>query len=349
MSCLKSLDISRWIPGNEYEPPLPNIFSMHWFLTLFATCLPRDCVLRLWDALMLQGSEVLLRTAIALWSKMSRKILRTSTADEFYSLMGKLCKELAEMNEEEQDQLMTVVYSIADFPYPGLAELREKYTWNIHPLSATFKLFRKSVTDILHDDSSDGEPSCSPCSGRRRKDAPTWSDLRELEKRYYLTKQRQKQAAVIINSAYLHGLNALSNASKQKAASLIAMPRSQPALSHIRIVSEISKWKEYPSVSDYSIICAFVENFRRTHIRSLRYIGVLVGGAETQPRRRTRFPNNTLPRVDLLRNFAPLVSTRSIISQLLISSTQLLLKLSSYSRSCRGIAAIEGRMAAAEK
>ncbi|EYC39939.1 hypothetical protein Y032_0635g914 [Ancylostoma ceylanicum] len=233
MSCLKSLDISRWIPGNEYEPPLPNIFSMHWFLTLFATCLPRDCVLRLWDALMLQGSEVLLRTAIALWSKMSRKILRTSTADEFYSLMGKLCKELAEMNEEEQDQLMTVVYSIADFPYPGLAELREKYTWNIHPLSATFKLFRKSVTDILHDDSSDGEPSCSPCSGRRRKDAPTWSDLRELEKRYYLTKQRQKQAAVIINSAYLHGLNALSNASKQKAASLIAMPRSQPVFNHL--------------------------------------------------------------------------------------------------------------------
>ncbi|RCN37076.1 TBC domain protein [Ancylostoma caninum] len=154
--------------GNEYEPPLPNIFSMHWFLTLFATCLPRDCVLRLWDALMLQGSEVLLRTAIALWSKMSRKILRTSTADEFYSLMGKLCKELAEMNEEEQDHLMTVMYTMAEFPYPGLAELREKYTWNIHPLSATFKLFRKSVTDILHDDSSDGEPSCSPCESYRR-------------------------------------------------------------------------------------------------------------------------------------------------------------------------------------
>ncbi|KIH46394.1 TBC domain protein, partial [Ancylostoma duodenale] len=169
------------IPGNEYEPPLPNIFSMHWFLTLFATCLPRDCVLRLWDVLMLQGSEVLLRTAIALWSKMSRKILRTSTADEFYSLMGKLCKELAEMNEEEQDHLMTVrapttfhggyakvVYTMAEFPYPGLAELREKYTWNIHPLSATFKLFRKSVTDILYDDSSDGEPSCSPCESDRR-------------------------------------------------------------------------------------------------------------------------------------------------------------------------------------
>nr|CDJ93790.1 RabGAP TBC domain containing protein [Haemonchus contortus] len=80
---------------------------MHWFLTLFSTCLPRDCVLRVWDALMLQGSEILLRTAIALWSRMSRRILRTSSADEFYTLMGKLCKELAEMNQEEQDHIMT--------------------------------------------------------------------------------------------------------------------------------------------------------------------------------------------------------------------------------------------------
>ncbi|CAJ0601714.1 unnamed protein product [Cylicocyclus nassatus] len=217
--------------GNEYEPPLPNIFSMHWFLTLFATCLPRECVLRLWDALMLQGSEILLRAAIALWSKMSRKIMRTTSADEFYTLMGKLCKELTEMNEEEQNHFMTVVYTMAEFPYPGLAELREKYTWNIHPLSATFKLFRRSVTDILYDDSSDGEPSCSPCSCRRRKDAPTWSDLRELEKRYKLIKQRQKQARVILNSAYLHGLNAYSTRSK---VSLPSLPtRTPPVFNHL--------------------------------------------------------------------------------------------------------------------
>ncbi|ETN72993.1 TBC domain protein, partial [Necator americanus] len=230
---IEHLEYLKNSSGSEYEPPLPNIFSMHWFLTLFATCLPRDCVMRVWDALMLQGSEILLRTAIALWSKMSRKILRTSTADEFYSLMGKLCKELAEMDEEEQNHLMTVVYTMADFPYPGLAELREKYTWNIHPLSATFKLFRKSVTDILHEDDSDGEPSCSPCSGRRRKDAPTWSDLRELQKRYALIKQRQKQAKVIISTAYQNAQYARSNSSKLKAAIPILTPRLQPVFNHL--------------------------------------------------------------------------------------------------------------------
>ncbi|KAK6057716.1 TBC domain protein [Cooperia oncophora] len=147
---------------NEYEPPLPNIFSMHWFLTLFSTCLPRDCVMRVWDALMLQGSEILLRTAVALWSKMSRKILRTSSADEFYTLMGKLCKELVEMNQEEQDHLMTVIYTMAEFPYPGLAELREKHKWNIQPLTPSFKLVRKSADDILHDGRAE-ESTCSPC------------------------------------------------------------------------------------------------------------------------------------------------------------------------------------------
>ncbi|KIH51770.1 TBC domain protein [Ancylostoma duodenale] len=71
-------------------------------------------------------------------------------------------------NTSGGSSLEAVVYTMAEFPYPGLAELREKYTWNIHPLSATFKLFRKSVTDILHDDSSDGEPSCSPCEFDRQ-------------------------------------------------------------------------------------------------------------------------------------------------------------------------------------
>ncbi|VDL63779.1 unnamed protein product [Nippostrongylus brasiliensis] len=159
---MKHLESLQNSSENEYEPPLPNIFSMHWFLTLFATCLPRDCVMRVWDALMLHGSEILLRTAIALWGKMSRKILRTSTADEFYTLMGKLTKELMEMSGEDQDHLMTVVYTMAELPYPGLAELREKHKWNIQPLSPTFKMLRRNVSNILHDEDH-ADTKCSPC------------------------------------------------------------------------------------------------------------------------------------------------------------------------------------------
>lgn len=49
------------------EPPLTNVFTMQWFLTLFCTCLPINCVLRVWDLVLIEGSDVLLRTALAIW------------------------------------------------------------------------------------------------------------------------------------------------------------------------------------------------------------------------------------------------------------------------------------------
>ena len=56
----------------SYEPPLINMFTMQWFLTLFATCLPRNTVLRIWDTVLLEGSEVLLRVALSIWAKLER-------------------------------------------------------------------------------------------------------------------------------------------------------------------------------------------------------------------------------------------------------------------------------------
>jgi hypothetical protein len=57
--------------GVTYEPPLLNVFTIQWFLTLFVTCLPRQATLRVWDALMIEGSEILFRTGLLLWSKLS--------------------------------------------------------------------------------------------------------------------------------------------------------------------------------------------------------------------------------------------------------------------------------------
>lgn len=54
--------------SSSYEPPLINVFTMQWFLTLFATCLPEDVVLRVWDSILLEGSEVLLRVSLAIWA-----------------------------------------------------------------------------------------------------------------------------------------------------------------------------------------------------------------------------------------------------------------------------------------
>ena len=53
--------------ASNYEPPLINVFTMQWFLTLFCNCLPQQTVLRVWDMIFLEGNEILLKTALAIW------------------------------------------------------------------------------------------------------------------------------------------------------------------------------------------------------------------------------------------------------------------------------------------
>uniref|UniRef100_A0A8C0HHR7 TBC1 domain family member 30 n=1 Tax=Chelonoidis abingdonii TaxID=106734 RepID=A0A8C0HHR7_CHEAB len=129
---------NREIRGG-YEPPLTNVFTMQWFLTLFATCLPNHTVLKIWDSVFFEGSEVILRVALAIWAKLGEQIECCETADEFYSTMGKLTQEMLEDSLIDSNELMQTVYSMAQFPFPQLAELREKYTYNITPFPAAIK------------------------------------------------------------------------------------------------------------------------------------------------------------------------------------------------------------------
>ena len=55
-----------------YEPPLADVFSMQWFLTIFATTLPRKACRRVWDAIFLEGSEYMQYTAVAILAVMER-------------------------------------------------------------------------------------------------------------------------------------------------------------------------------------------------------------------------------------------------------------------------------------
>ncbi|XP_026095923.1 TBC1 domain family member 30-like isoform X1 [Carassius auratus] len=119
--------------GGSYEPPLTNVFTMQWFLTMFATCLPHHTVLKIWDSVFFEGSEMLLRVALAIWAKLGERIEECQTADEFYSTMGCLTQEMLEHDLIDSSELMQMVYSVAPFPFPQLAELREKYTYNITP------------------------------------------------------------------------------------------------------------------------------------------------------------------------------------------------------------------------
>lgn len=61
--------LSCFVSGG-YEPPLTNVFTMQWFLTLFATCLPNHTVLKIWDSVFFEGSEIILRVSLAIWAKL---------------------------------------------------------------------------------------------------------------------------------------------------------------------------------------------------------------------------------------------------------------------------------------
>ncbi len=57
---------------HAYEPPLADVFSMQWFLTVFAAALPRKAIRQVWDMLLLEGSETLLYTGTAIIAIMEK-------------------------------------------------------------------------------------------------------------------------------------------------------------------------------------------------------------------------------------------------------------------------------------
>uniref|UniRef100_A0A672RH68 TBC1 domain family member 30 n=1 Tax=Sinocyclocheilus grahami TaxID=75366 RepID=A0A672RH68_SINGR len=125
--------------GGSYEPPLTNVFTMQWFLTMFATCLPHHTVLKIWDSVFFEGSEMLLRVALAIWAKLGERIEECQTADEFYSTMGCLTQEMLEHNLIDSNDLMQCVFS-------------EKYTYNITPFPSPVRANSSDDDDADMDD-----------------------------------------------------------------------------------------------------------------------------------------------------------------------------------------------------
>ncbi|KAK4470349.1 hypothetical protein MN116_005912 [Schistosoma mekongi] len=117
-----------------YEPPLMNVYIIQWFLTLFATCLASDAVLRVWDSILLEGSEMILRTALVIMDFLKSRLLKLKSADQFYATMTDLMVSLSEGRIVSSQELLFEIYELAPFPYPGLKELREKFMYNIAPL-----------------------------------------------------------------------------------------------------------------------------------------------------------------------------------------------------------------------
>ncbi|XP_013785215.2 TBC1 domain family member 30-like isoform X2 [Limulus polyphemus] len=142
--------------GASYEPPLTNVFTMQWFLTLFSTCLPKSTVLQVWDLIFLEGNEILLRAALAIWDGLADRIMTVESADEFYSIMGVLTREMLEFGLMDPNDLVKTICTISPFPFPQLVDLRDKYTYNIRPFTSSLTQ-KRGLNLFFSDDEEDND------------------------------------------------------------------------------------------------------------------------------------------------------------------------------------------------
>ncbi|GIY97728.1 TBC1 domain family member 30 [Caerostris extrusa] len=218
--------------GHIYEPPLTNVFTMQWFLTLFTNCLPKDTVLRVWDLIFLEGNEVLLRAALAIWDGLADRIMAVESADEFYCIMGVLTREILEFGLMDANMFIKTVCTLAPFPFPQLQELRDSYTYNIQPFTSSWSTDAESMifSGELDDEDEDlntakwyfsnelqwyrkkavtmgnigpGAYSSSennfPLSFTNFNTERMTLDISSLKKQYMKLRERQKQAHVILS------------------------------------------------------------------------------------------------------------------------------------------------------
>ncbi|XP_077540799.1 uncharacterized protein LOC144153039 isoform X1 [Haemaphysalis longicornis] len=211
--------------GLNYEPPLTNVFTMQWFLTLFTTCLPRSLVVRVWDLILLEGNEVLLRTAITIWEGLADRIMTVESADEFYSVMGVLTREMVEFGVKDPHEFIVAICDVSRVPIPQLSELRDRYTYDIRPLPTPSTQNRHGLWLFLGDDEDNDADSdhqmvvaaafCGISNaflvaknrgqGNAHVTAPSTLDpsrmtldISTLKRQYSRLRQRQRQAHIIL-------------------------------------------------------------------------------------------------------------------------------------------------------
>ncbi|CRK91789.1 CLUMA_CG005420, isoform A [Clunio marinus] len=191
----------------SFEPPIINVFTMQWFLTLFCNCLPMNYVLRIWDLIMLEGSDILLRTALSIWKLLEDRILReVKTADDFYCKMETLSAELLSGTLIDSNRLIHMISTLGAIN--NLQELRQKH------LQASYSDQKKLNSRMLYSSAEcdEGRIAVANAWASRRGSQPTVVrgqsdrekialDITILKKQYDKLRERQKQAHIILSSA----------------------------------------------------------------------------------------------------------------------------------------------------
>ncbi|XP_022816755.1 uncharacterized protein LOC111349754 isoform X1 [Spodoptera litura] len=210
--------LQRISDGGGVEPPLPDVFTMQWFLTLYATWLPREFLLRIWDLVLLDGNEVLLLTALAIWDMLQDRILSARSADEFYSCMGGGAGAVWEAG----DSLVARVVAFGSAP--ELPRLRSLHRYRVAPpapptsapiyhpplhsamQSMTKRGLRLFYSEDEGDSSDDGNKMALATFVPRREDRLAAGDrlsldIGALKRQYARLRERQRQAHVILAAA----------------------------------------------------------------------------------------------------------------------------------------------------
>lgn len=212
-------------------------------MTLFCNCLPQPTVLRVWDLILLEGNEILLRTALAIWQTLAERIMVVRSADEFYCIMGALTRELLEFELIDANSLIKAVVAIG--PLNELKSLREHYLYNINPWGS-------SVPTTFFSESIDKQMKLYA------KDRLVL-DISALKKQYTKLKQRQRQAHIIFSAAISRQPPpstpvAMNHLLLGKSA-LVPAKRLGPPKGSIppaRIPPSTLHWKDAPKTSDSS-------------------------------------------------------------------------------------------------
>ncbi|KAJ2947024.1 hypothetical protein O0L34_g16368 [Tuta absoluta] len=210
--------LQRISDGGGVEPPLPDVFTMQWFLTLYATWIPRESLLRIWDLILLDGNEILLLTALAIWDMLQDRILSARSADEFYSCMGGGVGAVYEAG----DSLVARVVSFGSAP--ELPRLRNIHRYKVAPpvpptapcqpplhsamQSMTKRGLRLFYSEDEGDSSDDGNKLALATIVPRREDRISSGtgdrlslDIGALKRQYARLRERQRQAHVILAAA----------------------------------------------------------------------------------------------------------------------------------------------------
>lgn len=122
------INVSAWYPFRciPINHDSLQVFTIQWFLTLFSNCLPYFTVLRIWDLIMIEGSDVLLRAALSIWKILEDRILNEiKTADDFYCKMESVSAELLNGTLVDSNRLIAMICSLG--PIRDLQGLRQKH------------------------------------------------------------------------------------------------------------------------------------------------------------------------------------------------------------------------------